>query len=610
MDASTPTQTPSTRTPSSSSDKRGSRSATTSSTGSSKSAGKKRGSRLSLSRQRAERRARDRRTAASATAAGEAETAEPALSVAAAPAASGSDAMDTRGRSTSDGGNEETLLEADTVSASISAAATGTTAIDTAAAAATTIAVANSETSKAAAAAPTKPAYMRTPVNRDDLAAFKLRTRLGDMKFMKFWHIMDDQNWRHNTAQYYSPQGRRLGTAIETFAYLDRYGMPRRGEPGMTLEEYNSEEAIRARKLRDDLLEGYFRHQKYVERRKRKGGAGTETEVELNSADDDHDDEDLGPALFSLGGDGTPIKNGRDGGNSGDGRKNPGGSISQGGAKRRQTSSIDAGAQAYMEGTKRKTRSKRRLAGKGDPAPAEESKNEPEYHVWPDPETNVTVVRDYAAEISGNNITALDEDYVSDFGEWKFLLSTNHSLLLYGFGSKRSILNDFAQAVLPQEGDVLTLDGFDRTINIEEILTTLVHLYLGGHEPRPRSSISREKALSLGIVPPTQGSPAVVRRALAIAERMAATRPAPLYLVLHNIDGVGLRYRHTQDALAILIAGSIGKGGSRMIRLASSVDHVNASGMLWTTQTRACFAWVSSDHVHDSMGQVSSLGGI
>ena len=50
--------------------------------------------------------------------------------------------------------------------------------------------------------------------------------------------------------------------------------------------------------------------------------------------------------------------------------------------------------------------------------------------------------------------------------EWTFLLSTNHSLILYGFGSKRDLLNDFAKRELSIRGIVLVMIGYDSDISI------------------------------------------------------------------------------------------------------------------------------------------------
>ena len=57
--------------------------------------------------------------------------------------------------------------------------------------------------------------------------------------------------------------------------------------------------------------------------------------------------------------------------------------------------------------------------------------------------------------------------------EWTFLLSTNHSLILYGFGSRRDLLNDFAERELSIHGNVLVMDGYDSDISIGRISCTI-----------------------------------------------------------------------------------------------------------------------------------------
>jgi origin recognition complex subunit 2 len=77
--------------------------------------------------------------------------------------------------------------------------------------------------------------------------------------------------------------------------------------------------------------------------------------------------------------------------------------------------------------------------------------------------------------------------YKKQFKEWRFLLSTNHSLMLYGYGSKFNLLNDFAQQELSEEGYAIVLNGFDPEISAESILKLLVNLFLNGNEPAPLS---------------------------------------------------------------------------------------------------------------------------
>ena len=438
--------------------------------------------------------------------------------------------------------------------------------------------------------------------------------------------------------------------------------------------EEEEEEARTMRRIRDELLEGYCRYHKFKaeERQKKKRRRKREEEEEMgegegtaNNEDEAgtkktksslEDDESLGSGLFSIGGGSaassspsassakTPEHSDPgDGGAGADAEHTDAASANSRGArsqpkraaKTRSMGGGDRGAEAYLQNkvqavTKRATQQSHHHDQEGgvnadhdemnredadNVVPEDDDDDEPEHHVWPNLEHNVATVRDYAVKLSNERgVQALDDDYVPCFDEWRFLLSTNHSVLLHGFGSKRSLLNDFAETILPHDGDVLTLDGYDRTINIGNILTVLVQLYLGGHEPRPRSVVSlsgdRATSMGLGIVPPTQSSHAVVRRAFAIGERLASTRSFPIYIVLHNIDGVGLRYRPAQDALATLVASSATSDGIRMIRLASSVDHVNAPATLWSTQTRAAFGWIWKEvHTYRPSFEEVRLGG-
>ena len=434
------------------------------------------------------------------------------------------------------------------------------------------------------------------------------------------------------------------------------------------------EEARTMRRIRDELLEGYCRYHKFKaeERQKKKRRRKREEEEEMgegegtaNNEDEAgtkktksslEDDESLGSGLFSIGGGSaassspsassakTPEHSDPgDGGAGADAEHTDAASANSRGArsqpkraaKTRSMGGGDRGAEAYLQNkvqavTKRATQQSHHHDQEGgvnadhdemnredadNVVPEDDDDDEPEHHVWPNLEHNVATVRDYAVKLSNERgVQALDDDYVPCFDEWRFLLSTNHSVLLHGFGSKRSLLNDFAETILPHDGDVLTLDGYDRTINIGNILTVLVQLYLGGHDPRPRSVVSlsgdRATSMGLGIVPPTQSSHAVVRRVFAIGERLASTRSFPIYIVLHNIDGVGLRYRPAQDALATLVASSATSDGIRMIRLASSVDHVNAPATLWSTQTRAAFGWIWKEvHTYRPSFEEVRLGG-
>jgi len=82
-----------------------------------------------------------------------------------------------------------------------------------------------------------------------------------------------------------------------------------------------------------------------------------------------------------------------------------------------------------------------------------------------------------------HEIDRLESEHRQNFTDWSFLLNANHSLLLYGFGSKRKLLNDFAKETLSVEGDVISIDGFDRECSVDQILDVLVYGFLNGEEP-------------------------------------------------------------------------------------------------------------------------------
>ena len=192
--------------------------------------------------------------------------------------------------------------------------------------------------------------------------------------------------------------------------------------------------------------------------------------------------------------------------------------------------------------------------------------------------------------------------------EWKFLLNTNHSLLFHGVGSKKRLLDNFVDSELKMHGDVLALNGYDPNINIAQILDILVTLFLNGVEPSPVPIIqvaAENRECGIGLLrTPNQLTSHVVRRAIAIAKALGDRHPRPIYLVIHNIDGVGLRNEDAQRALSVLVVHSNVANGPkrdeivvedrRIVRIAASLDHVDVPILLWDIETMNNYSWVSS----------------
>jgi origin recognition complex subunit 2 len=214
-------------------------------------------------------------------------------------------------------------------------------------------------------------------------------------------------------------------------------------------------------------------------------------------------------------------------------------------------------------------------------------------------------IKEYAAAMQTYElpeVIKIETSYKEHFQEWRFLVSTNHSLLFYGLGSKRTLLNQFANEELKRDGDLLVIDGFDKEVTIEGILDLLIDYWLDGVEPKQIFPYAIRKLASennkfprVGITFPHRGEHVVVQKAIAIAHALAQKASKtlrPLFVVLHNIDGVGLRNKTAQEALAGLVLNSSLTNGMNSLRLVASVDHVNAPALLWDSLTSASFGWM------------------
>lgn len=173
---------------------------------------------------------------------------------------------------------------------------------------------------------------------------------------------------------------------------------------------------------------------------------------------------------------------------------------------------------------------------------------------------------------------ALEESFRKQFHEWSFSMATKQSILLYGLGSKSSVLTSFGKK-LSAEGDVLSLNGYDAKVNVGQFLGFIDQLFCDGSE-------------SDNEVYPQPTTNGLVKRAASIAKKFSLKRSRPLFIIIHNLDGKGLRSHFAQDAIATLTANSQ-KDGSPMIRIAASVDNVNASFVLWPPTIYDKFEWVS-----------------
>ncbi|PSS17244.1 Origin of replication complex subunit like [Actinidia chinensis var. chinensis] len=190
-------------------------------------------------------------------------------------------------------------------------------------------------------------------------------------------------------------------------------------------------------------------------------------------------------------------------------------------------------------------------------------------------------LREAAANIQPKHeseTAALMDSYKSFYLDWGFELRCGFGLLMYGFGSKKALLEDFASTALTECG-VLVINGYLPSINLKQVMIALADLLwdqlktqrripLGTSSKvqQPFNSRSMDDLLAFLDGPQVEGDECFI------------------CVVIHNIDGPGLRDSDTQQYLARISACS-------HIRVVASIDHVNAP-LLWDkTMVHTQFNW-------------------
>eukprot|EP00873_Tetraselmis_striata_P040751 jgi/Tetstr1/461015/TSEL_006165.t1 len=162
-----------------------------------------------------------------------------------------------------------------------------------------------------------------------------------------------------------------------------------------------------------------------------------------------------------------------------------------------------------------------------------------------------------------NHMESLRVERSKAFMRWRFLLSQRFSLLLHGVGSKRKLLEDFAESSLT-DGGCLLVYGFLPTTKARDVLDACASALL-------RASASSKRASARELV---QGL-----RELGTERR--------LYVVLHNIDGPALRDAESQVLLSQI-------ADCPAISLVASMDHLDTA-LLWEKQMSSRFNWIWED---------------
>ncbi|GLC37047.1 hypothetical protein PLESTB_001397300 [Pleodorina starrii] len=209
-------------------------------------------------------------------------------------------------------------------------------------------------------------------------------------------------------------------------------------------------------------------------------------------------------------------------------------------------------------------------------------------------------------------------DLKSQFDDWHSRLRSNFSVLLYGFGSKRGLLDDFARTLAGprNRGDaaVLVFHGYNPRCTAKEVVAgvagallqrTFRNLGGGGGGGGGAGGAAAAAAAPAAAVTATGGggAPAAVRALVEDIRCEPVDRHA--FVVIHNIDGPGLR--GDVSLLSALAA-------CPQVHVIASIDHALAP-LLWDSADAARFRWqymnatTFAPYAAEVSGAQSVLGG-
>ncbi|KAL0720897.1 hypothetical protein Bca4012_035496 [Brassica carinata] len=163
-------------------------------------------------------------------------------------------------------------------------------------------------------------------------------------------------------------------------------------------------------------------------------------------------------------------------------------------------------------------------------------------------------------------IYELLNEYKTMYPKWVFELRCGFGLLMYGFGSKKGLIEDFASSSLT-EYSVVVINGYLPSVNLKQVLLAIAELLSEQLKSRRKSSGSLAKGQE------TFPSRSIDDILSFLHGSQSEDKDCFICLVVHNIDGPALRDPESQQTLAQLASCS-------HIRIIASIDHVNAP-LLW-----------------------------
>eukprot|EP00455_Lapot_gusevi_P009418 TRINITY_DN14212_c0_g1_i2.p1 TRINITY_DN14212_c0_g1~~TRINITY_DN14212_c0_g1_i2.p1 ORF type:complete len:377 (-),score=76.03 TRINITY_DN14212_c0_g1_i2:18-1124(-) len=169
------------------------------------------------------------------------------------------------------------------------------------------------------------------------------------------------------------------------------------------------------------------------------------------------------------------------------------------------------------------------------------------------------------------------ERYTRSFRKWFIQIRAGFNLLFYGLGSKKMLLQRFAEEWL-SDAPLVIINGYFNKLTIKQIVTSI-------SQALPRGSASTTSAFSLSSSSAASSiSPDVLSELNTIQAKLAASPDRHIYVLIHNIDAPNLRSSSVQNALSCLAA-------MPRLHLLASIDHIHAP-LLWDFTCLNRFRWL------------------
>ncbi|KAJ9100907.1 hypothetical protein QFC20_005323 [Naganishia adeliensis] len=163
------------------------------------------------------------------------------------------------------------------------------------------------------------------------------------------------------------------------------------------------------------------------------------------------------------------------------------------------------------------------------------------------------------------------------YAEWQSLLhSTGNNLIFFGHGSKRELLEDFVTTTLQPLGHCISTNGLYPGLKIRDVLLEIAIAFPEVEQcPVPDGLARGIDKLAHKIYAYFLPSSAIPTDGTRKTPSFK-TSTKPLFLLLHNIDGPGMKNERSLDILSLLAS-------SPRIHLVTSFDHVHTPILFSTT---------------------------